>query len=119
MYHAFGIILKMSTDNHQIGGWASYFHPPSEMKHGPGQFTKIDGFSPWAANIMTLYCFRQIHAALHLESGSRLVGDKWHQLRATTESLNQHASRTFILGCECLFDKGGIASKSQYNPVQQ
>ena len=75
MYHALGIILKMSIHNHQIGGWASYFHPPSKMKYGPGQCTKIDVFLSSAADIMTSYRFRQNHVVLHPESGTSLVGE--------------------------------------------
>jgi hypothetical protein len=119
MYHALGIILKMSVDNRQIGGWGSYFNAPTEMKYTPSQSISIDGFSSWASDIMSFYRFRQIRAALHPETGSSLVNDKCHQLRASIQSLNEHARRAFILGRECSFDEGGIASKSRYNPVRQ
>lgn len=47
------------------------------------------------------------------------VGDKCHQLHASITSLNEHAKCVFVLGRECSFDEGGIASKSRYNPVHQ
>lgn len=52
----------------------------------------------WAADIMTDYRFRQIHAALWPELDHSSVGDKCHQLRASIVSLNEQAKRNFILG---------------------
>ena len=68
---------------------------------------------------MSEYRFKQIRAAFHPESGVSSVSDKCHQLRACINSLNEHAKRAFVLGRECSFDEGGIASKSRYNPVRQ
>jgi hypothetical protein len=119
MYHALGIRLKMSVDNHQLRGWGCYFNAPTEMKFMPSQSVPIDGFSSWASDIMMSYRFHQIRATLHPKSGSSLVSNKCHQLCASIQSLNKHARRAFILGRECLFIERGIASKSRYNPVQQ
>ncbi len=119
MYHFLGIILKMSIDNRQVGGYHAYFSPPMELFSTPGDSTKIHGFSSWAADVMSEYRFRQIRAAFHPENGVSVVGDKCHQLRSSIKSLNEYAKRTFILGRECSFDEGGIASKSRYNPVRQ
>ena len=47
------------------------------------------------------------------------VGDKYQQLQSSINSLNEYSKPTFILGRECSFDEGGIASKSTYNPVWQ
>ncbi len=119
MYRALGIILKMSIDCRQLGGIQSYFSPPREILSGPGESTEIDGFSGWAADIMSYFRFRQIRAALRPELDHSSVGDKCHQLRASLVSLNEHAKRTFILGREASFDEGGIPNKSRYNPVRQ
>lgn len=105
----------MSIDNRQLGGISSYFSPPSELKCGPGRAIKIEGFTSWASNVMPSYRFHQICAALHPEIGSSTVGDRCHQLRASIVSLNTHAKWAFILGQQCLFDEGGIASKTRYN----
>jgi len=48
MYLFLGIILKMSTDNHQIGGIHACFSPSLEMFSTPGESTKITGFTSWA-----------------------------------------------------------------------
>jgi hypothetical protein len=61
----------------------------------------------------------QIRAALHTEERNPDIGNKCHQLRAAIQHLNQHPKKTFIPGCRCSFDKGGIASKSRYNPLRQ
>ena len=119
MFRALGIILKMSIDCRQLGGIQSYFSPPRELLSGPGESTEIDGFTGWAADVMTDYRFRQIRAALRPELDHSSVGDRCHQLRASIVSLNEHAKRTFILGREASFDEGGIPNKSRYNPVRQ
>ena len=55
MFHALGIILKMSIDNRQFGGLETYFNPPPDMKYCPGRSISIDGFSSWAADVMMFY----------------------------------------------------------------
>ena len=60
MYHALGIILKMSIDNRQIGGILGYFSAPVELKSGPCQSTKVMGFPLWDANCMSAFHFCQI-----------------------------------------------------------
>ena len=91
MFRALGIILKMSIDCRQLGGIQSYFSPPRELLSGPGESTEIDGFTGWAADVMTDYRFRQIRAALRPELDHSSVGDKCHQLRASIVSLNEHS----------------------------
>jgi hypothetical protein len=53
MYHFLGIILKMSIDNHQIGGFHAYFSPPVELVSTPVHSTKIHGFSSWSSALQT------------------------------------------------------------------
>ena len=118
MYHFLRIMLKITIDSHQIGGFQAYFSPPVELFSAPVYSTKIHGFTSWAADVMSEYCFKQIRTVFHPESGMSSVGDKCHQLHASITSLNEHAKRVFILRRECSFDEGGITSKSRYNPVQ-
>ena len=68
---------------------------------------------------LTYKRFLQIRAAIHPEDGVLEIGDKCHQLRAAIQFLINHAKKSFILGQELSFDKGGIASKLLYNPVPQ
>ncbi len=68
---------------------------------------------------LTYKRFLQIRAAIHPEDGVSDIGDKCHQLRAAIQFLNDHAKKSFILGRELSFNKGGIVSKSHYNPVWQ
>eukprot|EP00804_Cyclotella_cryptica_P002240 CCRYP_019741-RA/>CCRYP_019741-RA protein AED:0.59 eAED:0.51 QI:0/0/0/0.33/0/0.33/3/0/370 len=52
------------------------------------------------------------YEALHPETGSSLVNDKCHQLRASIQSLNEHARRAFILG----HTKGRKSTKTHEEP---
>jgi len=79
-----------------------------------GDSTRIHGFTSWTADIMSEYCSQQIQAAFCPESGVSSVGDKCHQLQPSINSLNEYSKPTFILGYECSFDEGGIASKLTY-----
>jgi hypothetical protein len=54
----------------------------------------------------------QVRAALHPEDGDLGIDNKCHQLLSAIQHLNEHTRKTFILGRECSFDEGGIASKS-------
>ena len=45
MYHASDIILKMSIDNHQLGGINAYFSPASHCFSTCNDSTKTLGFS--------------------------------------------------------------------------
>ncbi len=55
------------------------------------------------------------------ESSDSKKGDEYHQLRDanTITHLNKAASRTFIPGREMSFEKGGVPSRFQYNPIRQ
>ncbi len=61
----------------------------------------------------------QMRAAFHPESETSQEQDICHQLRNAIDHLNKAAKRTFIPGKEMSFNEGGIASKSNYNPVRQ
>ena len=90
----------MSLNNRIVGGYHAYFSPPVELFSTPMQSIKIRGFSCWAADVMSEHRFKQIRAAFHLESWVSTVSDKCHQLRASINSLNEHAKRAFVLGQE-------------------
>jgi hypothetical protein len=73
---------------------------------------------------LTYARFIQIHACICPElydpsNEDKEKRDKCYQLRAAIESLNYHAKKTFVPGRYLLFDEGGIANKSRYNPVRQ
>lgn len=119
MFHFWGIVLKMSIENHQLRWINAYFCQSIEIFSKPGGSTKISDFSSQSLDNITENHFQQIRAALHTESGISSVGDKCHQLRVVIKSSNKHAKTGFMLTHECLFDEGGIASKLRHNPVCQ
>jgi hypothetical protein len=104
MYHFLGIILEVSIDNRQFGKGCIFPRLPNELKYDPGHSIKIARFSLCAANVMPIYCFRQICAALHPERGPSTVEDCYHQLHASIVCLNTHAKRSFILDRQYSFN---------------
>ena len=105
-----GMILKMSVDDRNLGGYGAYFNEIHQVNTGTDYFIVLEGFPAWAAKIMTLPRFKQIRAAFHPEVGMSDVGDKCHQLRFAIDKLNLTASRTFIGGKDLSFDEGGVSS---------
>ena len=55
MFRALGILLKMSLDNHQLGGYHSYFTPPVELFSSPTDSISIKRFTGWASDVMKEY----------------------------------------------------------------
>ena len=114
-----GLILKMSVDGRNLGGYQAYFIEKHQVNAGTNYYIELDGFPAWAAKVMTLQRFKQIRAAFHPEVGVSDIGDKCHQLRYAIDKLNLTSSRTFIPGKDLSFDEGGVASRSRRNPVRQ
>ena len=120
MFHAFGMILKMSLVSICLGGLKAYFNPITKLYISCNEAIELKTVDTnWTNDRLTYKHFLQIRAAIHPEDGTSEIGDKCHQLRAAIQFLNGHAKKSFILGRELSFDEGGIASKSRYNPVRQ
>ena len=101
----------------KMGGYVSYFSDNPIITPGDGYSVEIRGYSPWAKDIMTLVCFKQIRSAFHLEAGSSMCEDKCHQLCYFIWLFNAKAKETIDLGKDISFDEGGVAMRSCYCPV--
>lgn len=67
MYHALGITLKMSIDNHHLDGIKLYFNPPQTMILGTRWVIIVMSFSALVADRIPEYHFLLICVALHPE----------------------------------------------------
>ena len=84
MYHFLGIILKISMEERDSGGYTAYFRKIDKTLFADldGQTTKtLPGSAGWAWKYLSLACFRQIWSAFHPESKTAgKGGDKCYQL---------------------------------------
>ncbi len=114
-----GMVLKMSVDHKELGGYASYFTEPFSVNLSRSYCVLLTDYPAWAVKIMTLRRFKQIRAAFHPETGTSTIGDKCHQIRHALNTLNTASLKTFTPGINLSFDEGGVASRSRFNPVRQ
>ncbi len=80
---------------------------------------EIKDYPSWTQWYVSYSRFVQICATIHPESGTSKNQDKCHQLRNAIKYFNKAAKCKFVSGKEVSFNKGGTASKSNYNPVRQ
>jgi len=124
MYRFFGIMLKISLQPVDGGGYPAYFRTTNkELSTGFGSRAKkliVLNTTGFAATTMSLKRFKQIRGAFHPEhkrvSNS---GDKCYQLRAALNQLNAASLATFDPGKDLTFDEGGVACRSRLCPVRQ
>ena len=57
-----GVLLKMSIDNHNLGGYEAYFIENQQVNLGRDYHVTLTGYPAWAAKVMTLQQFEQIRA---------------------------------------------------------
>ena len=119
MIRFFGILLRISLEPRKMGGYATYFLEEPVIEMGSAYYCKLRGYLPWAKSIMSLVRFKQIRSTFHPETGTRMCGDKCHQLRYIIRMFNDVAKRTFNLGPDAAFDEGGVVMRSYYCPVCQ
>jgi hypothetical protein len=102
MYHFLGIILKISLNSLEFGGYTVYWRENNHnIRLKNGQVIELQGTTGWAKDIMPLWRFKQIRIAFHsadkqTESGGS--GDKCYMLCTALENLNQASRNTFVLG---------------------
>ena len=124
MYRFFGVLLKMSLQPIDGGGYPAYFRTTNkELCTGYGSRAKklvIDNTTGFASKIMTLRRFKQMRSAFHPEHvAAANSGDKCYQLRAALNQLNSSSLATFDPGKDLTFDEGGVACRSRLCPVRQ
>ncbi len=100
-------------------GFKSLWYPPTHATISPTCQFEIKDYPSWAQQYMPHSRFIQICATFHPENGTSKERDKYHQLRNAVKKLNKATKGTFVPGKEILFNKGNIASQSNYNPVRK
>ena len=95
MVRFLGIILKMSINNRELGGYASYFANRKSVNLGRRYYVELNDYPAWADQGMSLHSFKQICTSIHPEIGTSIIGDKCHQLR--------HVLNTFNQACQWMF----------------
>ena len=128
--HCFlGILLQISLQPQDLGGYPSYFcdadYCVTLSKDPPKTFvmTGTKGFFSMVSKDfrMSLNRFKQIRGAFHPED--KVLGndntDKCYQLRKIINQLNVAANDNFVPEGNCSFDEGGTPCRSRYCPVRQ
>ncbi len=73
-----GMVLKMSVDHRELGGYASYISDPFSVNLSRSYSVLLTDYPACAIKGMTLRPFKQIRAAFHPETGTLTIGDMCH-----------------------------------------
>ena len=129
MHRFLGILLKISLQPVDLGGYPGYFRDDymnMEFSVSEDDNIRISGSKGFVADIdpsirMSLNRFKQIRGSFHPEDRKNANGadDKCYQLRAAINELNSASNTNLVPDANCLFDEGGIACRSRYCPVRQ
>ena len=76
-----GVILRMSMEDRNLGGYEAYFTSKIQINCSRDFSVEVDDLPSWACKYFTLRRFKQIRAAYHPEVGASTIGDKCHQLQ--------------------------------------
>ncbi len=74
-----GVILKMSIDNRQLGGYVSYFQAPNIIHCSPIESVQLTHYHPWEREVFSLWRFKEIQDAIY-PLGHTEINIKCHQL---------------------------------------
>ena len=77
----FGIVMQISIEPRNMGGYPSYFVEDSMVHLGHVYYVQLRGYDAWSKDIMTLILLKYIHSSFHNEAGTSFYGYKYHQLR--------------------------------------
>ena len=91
----YGVILQVSIEPRNLGGYSSYLESISRIRCGQGYTYSLDAYGGWASKIMSLYSFRKIRSEYHNEFGEYEVGDKCHKMTFLIHCINQATARNF------------------------
>jgi len=129
MYRFLGILLRISLNPVDGGGYTSYFSDrdfcirlssiPHDERSIPGTRGFVSMLEPEYR--MSLNRFKQIRGAFHPEDKALANGssDKCYMLRNAMNELNAASCRNYVPEANLAFDEGGIACRSRYCPVRQ
>lgn len=130
MHRFLGIILRISVNPIDGGGYPAYFSDsdieiPLTEEEG-GEKMSIPGTKGFVAMLrseyrMSLNRFKQIRGAFHPEDKALANGseDKCYMLRSALNELNTASLANFVPEANLSFDEGGVACRSRYCPVRQ
>lgn len=123
MYRFLGILLRISMEPVDGGGYNAYFSKENKIVNPGGRNGKpkeIQGTAGWAHHYMTLIRFKQIRGAFHPEEKcAGDGGDKCYMLRHLINTCNSVSKFTFWTPKDLSFDEGGVGCRSRYCPVRQ
>ena len=122
MYRFFGILLKISMNYRDSGGYTSYFSDKNKFVHAGDGITPMEivGTAGIIRRYMSLKRFKQIRGAFHPEEKKiGEGGDKCYQLRFAINSFNNAAMSFFEVPRDLTFDEGGCGCRSRFCPVRQ
>jgi hypothetical protein len=127
MHRFLGILLKISLQPTDAGGYPAYFHENNiSIDIDVSESIQIQGSKGFMSFVdpgcrMSLNRFKQIRGAFHPEDKESANGteDKCYQLRMAINELNSASRSNFVPEANLSFDEGGIACRSRYCPVRQ
>ena len=76
----FKIILRISIDPHNMGGYPYYFVEDPMIHLGHVYSVQLRVYDAWGKYVMTLTILKHIQSEFHPEAGTSLCGYKCHQL---------------------------------------
>ena len=129
MHRFLGILLKISLQPLDAGGYIAYFRESNntvELTSDADDDIEIPESRGFVSMLpsdvrMSLNRFKQIRGAFHPEEKSMANGeeDKCYQIRAAIKQLNASSKANFVAGSNMSFDEGGIGCRSRYCSVRQ
>ena len=96
MIRFFGIILRISMEPRNMGGYTSYFEEDPVVILGSGYFCKLREYQSWAKDGVPLVRFNKIRSAFHPEVGESMCREKYHQLHYFIRMFNHVVKKTCV-----------------------
>ena len=106
------VMLQIFVDPWNLGWYTSYVKSILRVICGQGYMISIEVYVGCSTKIISISCFRHIRSTYRSEFAEPAVVDKCQQLRFMIQCINRSAARTFDLGANSDFLKGGIATRS-------
>jgi hypothetical protein len=129
MYRFLGILLRISLQPVDSGGYCAYFREENlvvSLSEDNSHFIEIPESRGFVSLLqkeyrMSLNRFKQIRGSFHPEDTvlANSSEDKCYQLRHAINELNAASLSNYVPEANYAFDEGGIACRSRYCPVRQ
>jgi hypothetical protein len=129
MHRFLGILLRISMQPTDAGGYTAYFRDSNitiPLSEDGSEYIEIPQTKGFMSMIdkevrMSLNRFKQIRGVFHPAEKYITNGeeDKCYQIRAAIKELNSAARINFVPEANLSFDEGGISCRSRMCPVRQ